>query len=267
MDLEHCSNCQGSHPVPPGLRPTLPQEGKPPAQKDPLPVSTAPTQARTRRSPRQRQGGKTAHQRDQTPAAPEVAQNQPDPPQSPDRPTPRDPYLQPSVVLHPADRQAAAIQAIADQLSKMQQDAKAFQAAATRDREAVRQEMLRRTDASQPTPGPSRQESPQPRLPYPPTDFRVPARQPPPYPTQGLSVPPPTQPIRPPGTCLLPDGTRPSRISAHSSLFLPSPSGKSSLGELALIPSICSKQQTLLQLHVQTPTPQSRPISFSEELG
>ena len=102
----------------------------------------------------------------------------------------------------------------------MQQDARDFQAAAARDREADRQEILRRTATPQPTPGPSCQESSQPRLPYPPADFGIPARQPPPYPTQGYSassapqaictqglpVPPPVQPTRPPGTDLLPDG-------------------------------------------------------------
>ena len=53
------------------------------------------------------------------------------------------------------DPQVAAIQAIADQLARMQQEAKAYQAAAARDREADRQEMLRRTAAAQPAPGPS----------------------------------------------------------------------------------------------------------------
>ena len=40
----------------------------------------------------------------------------------------------------------------------MQQEARDYQAAATRDREADRQEMLRRTAATQPAPGPSHQD-------------------------------------------------------------------------------------------------------------
>ena len=124
--------------------------------------------------------------------------------------------MQPSADSRPVDSQAAAIQAIADQLARMQQDAKAFQEAAARDREADRQEMLRRTAAPPPVAGPCRQEPPQPRLPYPPADFRAPTRQPPPYPTQGYSasstvtqrptVPPTVQPTRPAGADLLPDG-------------------------------------------------------------
>ena len=77
-----------------------------------------------------------------------------------------------------------------------------FQAAATRDREADRQEMLRRTAAARPPapgssqatpqPGPSHRGQPQTnsRLPCnPAVDFGMPTRQLPPYPTQGYSTP------------------------------------------------------------------------------
>ena len=98
----------------------------------------------------------------------------------------------------------------------MQQDARNFQATAAKDREADRQEMLRRTAAPQPTPGTSHLEPPHLRLPYPPADFGVQARQLPPYPiqgysgppssqvsrTQGLPAPPPVQPTGPPGSDL-----------------------------------------------------------------
>ena len=170
-------------------------------------------------------GGKTAHQRNQSPLSPDAARNQPDLPQTPDQPAPRDTSLQPSVVIQPADQQAAAIQAIADQLARMQKEAQDFQAAAARDREADCQEMLRRTaTARSPAQGPSQQD-PAPsslRLPYPSADFGAPARRPPPYPTQGYGTPshsqatrtqghpaPPhaTRPTGPPGTTdLLPDG-------------------------------------------------------------
>ena len=199
-----------------GQRTTHHQEGNSPDQKDSRPVFTTPPKRGRGRPRGGGRGGKTAHQRDRSPAAPEAAQNQPDPPQSPDRPTPRDTGIQPPADSRPADSQAAAIQAIADQLARMQQDAKAFQEAAARDREADRQEMLRRTAAPPPVAGPSRQEPPQPRLPYPPADFRAPTRQPPPYPTQGYSassiatqrppVPPTVQPSRPAGADLLPEG-------------------------------------------------------------
>ena len=222
MVLEHCSNCEGSHPAPLDEACPFPASEQPITRRvtcrtRTLSLSPPPLPKRGRGGRRGRgRGGKTAHQRDQSPAAPDAAQNQPDPPQSPNRPASRDPGMQPSVVLQPADCQAAAIQAID---ARMQQDAKAFQEAAARDREADRQEMLRQTAAPQPTPGPSPQEPPQPRLPYPPADFRAPTRQPPPYPTQGYSassaltathtqrppVPPPVQPTRLTGADL-PDG-------------------------------------------------------------
>ena len=63
--------------------------------------------------------------------------------------------MQPPCASQPVDPQVAAIQAIADQLARMQQEARDYQAAAARDREADRQEMLRRTAAAQPAPGPS----------------------------------------------------------------------------------------------------------------
>ena len=67
--------------------------------------------------------------------------------------TTRDSGMQPPPSTQPADPQVAAIQAIADQLARMQQEARDYQAAAARDREADRQEMLRRTAATQPAPG------------------------------------------------------------------------------------------------------------------
>ena len=149
------------------------QEDLPSDQTDPLPVSLGAGGLRV--------GGRAS--------SPDAARNQPDPLQTPDQPTPRDASLQPSVVIQPADQQAAAIQAIADQLAKMQKEAQDFHATAARDREADCQEMLRRTaTARPPTPGTSQQDPPQSssRLPYPPADFGVPARQPPPYLHPGL---------------------------------------------------------------------------------
>ena len=103
MVLEHCSNCEGSHPAPL-------DEGCPfPASDQPVPrrvtrqtrrtpsLSPVPPPKRGRGS-RQGRRGKTAHQRDQSPAAPDAAQNWPNPQQSPDRPASRDPCLQPSEV-------------------------------------------------------------------------------------------------------------------------------------------------------------------------
>ena len=137
-----------------------------------------------------------AARREWTPS-PEAAHRQPEPPQQPDQPDHRAPGLQPSVVIQPADQQAAAIQAIADQLHHMQQEVRDFQASAAKDREDDRREMLRRTAALQPTaPEPSRGEKPQaqPMLPYPPRDSFPTSRQEPPYPTQGYPAPsrPPT---------------------------------------------------------------------------
>ena len=198
------------------------------------PSLSPPPPPKRGRSGRQGRGrdGRTAHQCDHSPSSPGAAQNQPDSPQSPDQPAPRAPSMQPTVVLQPADRQAAAIQAIADQLAKMQQDAREFQAAAARDREAGRQEMLRRTASARP-PAPVAtthlNRAPAARIHLRPTRSS-PTHQltlvfqpdgPPPYPTQGYSTPaltqascsqghpapPQAQPTRPPGTTdLLPDG-------------------------------------------------------------
>ena len=111
-------------------------------------------------------------------------------------------HLPPSgakVVIQPADQQAATIQAIADQLQKMQPDAREFQVTAARGTEFDRQEMLRRTEAVRPPgPGPSHEEQPQAtlRLPYPPPDFVSAPRRPPPYPTQGYGMPSHQHPTR-----------------------------------------------------------------------
>ena len=124
---------------------------------------------------RQRQGWQAPPppQPDQSPSSPDAAHNQPDPPQMPDQTAPRDATLQPSVVIQPADQQAAAIQAIADQLARMQKEARDFQATTAKDREADRQEMLRRTAmVRSPTPGPSHQDQDVSRL-HPPTVCRA----------------------------------------------------------------------------------------------
>ena len=226
--------------------------------------------------------------------APDAARSQPDPPQSPDPPAPRAPSMQPSVVLQPADRQAAAIQTISDQLARMQQDAREFQAAAAREREADRQEMLRRTAAARPpAPGPS-QGPPQPgpshreqlqtssRLPYPAVDFGMPARQLPPYPTQGYCTPVLTQAPRPPGLPAPPKAQSLQAFRDHGPAtrrrgdvfgLLPTPvcssyqlsQGRNSLDVPVWTPSCFNRWRIQLQPCEQTPTPPRRPISSSGE--
>ena len=158
MDLENCTTCEGCHPAPrdeecpftahraPTTRRVTRQIRRTPS------LSPPPPHKRGRGGRRGRgRGGRTAHQRDDSPAPPDAAQNQPDPPQTPEPPAPRAASMQPSVVIQPADTQAAAIQAISDQLARMQQEARNFQAAAAKDREADRQEMIRRTTTARPT--------------------------------------------------------------------------------------------------------------------
>ena len=208
MDLENCTTCEGRHPAPrdeecpfsarraPTTRRVTRQTRRTPSLSPPPP----PKRGRGGRRGRGR-GGRTAHQRDESPAPPDAARNQPDPPQTPEPPAPRTSNMQPSVVIQLADTQAAAIQAISDQLARMRQEARNFQAAATRDRESDRQEMIRRTTTARPTAsdpsqgpshtGPSTREQPQTtsRLPYPPADFGLPLHPTPPYPVQGYCAP------------------------------------------------------------------------------
>ena len=146
MVLEHCSNCAGSHPAP------LDEAFPFPASEQPITKKITRVTRRTRRTPslspppppsrdevvpEAEAGG--ARQPTSMTRAP---QPQTQPRTNPTHHRVQGPGMQPSVVLQPADRQAAAIQAIVDQLARMQQDAKAFQEAAARDREADRQEML-----------------------------------------------------------------------------------------------------------------------------
>ena len=218
MDLEHCITCEGSHPAPrdeecpftarraPATRRVTRQTRRTPSLSPPPP----PKRGRGGHRGRGR-GGRTAHQRDDSPASPDAARNQPDPPQIPEPPTPWAPGMQPSVVIQPADRQSAAIQAISDQLAMMQQEARDFQAAAASDRETDLQEMVRRTTTARPPasgpsrvplqPGPSHREQPHTtsRLPYPPADFGLPPKPTPPYPTQGYCAPVLPQVPCPPG--------------------------------------------------------------------
>ena len=126
----------------------------------------------------------------------------------------RAPSLKPSVVIQPVDQQVAAIQAIADQLQKMHKDARKFQVAATKDREADRQEMLRcNAMVRPPAPDPSHQELPQPtlRLPYPPPDFGSAPRRSPPYPTQGYGMPSHPQLTHNQGHLAPPQASQPTR--------------------------------------------------------
>ena len=174
MVLDHCSNCNGRHPAP---------------LDDGCPFSTceqpAPwrTTRRTRRSPSlspppphkrgrgrprgKAKGSKALSQCDQSPEASDATQDQLDLPHSTASPAPRDSGMQPPCAPQPVDPQVADIQAITEQLTNMQQEAKAYQAAAARDREADRQEMLRRTAAAQPAPGPSHLDHALTRPPYP----------------------------------------------------------------------------------------------------
>ena len=186
MVLEHCSNCDGRHPAPldedcpfptceqpapkrttsrtrgsPSLSPPPPPKrgrGRPRGSMSPSlspPPPPPPKRGRGRPLGSKGKGRKAPPQRHQSPEASFDAQDQPDSPHSSTCPTPRDSGMQPPCAPQLVDPQVAAIQAIADQLARMQQEAKAYQAAAARDREADRQEMLRRTAAAQPAPGPS----------------------------------------------------------------------------------------------------------------
>ena len=110
----------------------------------------------------------TRKTRHQSPEASFDAQDQPNSPHSPACSIPRDSGMQPPPATQPVDPQVAAIQAIANQLARMQQEARDYQAAAARDREADRQEMLRRTAAAQPAPGPSHPDGASARPPHPP---------------------------------------------------------------------------------------------------
>ena len=205
-------------------------------------------------------------------------QNQPRTSPKPARPT-TDPGpsrsrgpLSAALGSHPADRQAAAIQAIADQLPKMQQDANDFQAAAAKDREADWQEMLRWTAVPQPTPDPVTRSHPCRGFPiHQPTSGSQPGsflRTLPRATAHLLSHRPPAprdtqchHQASPPDLLAQTSyqiGIRPTRISAlHSLLFLPNPSVKSTSGDLGWTPSFCSKWQNPPQLCVKIPTPQS----------
>ena len=182
MGLQHCANCDGRHPPPldrrcpfPAYEPPSPKRTtrrtrRSPSLSPPPPPKRGRGQPRTSRSPsltppppppptkrgRGRpvgsKGKKKAPPRRQSPEASFDAQDQPDSPHSSICVTPSG---QPPPSTQPADPQVAAIQAIADQLARMQQEARDYQAAAARDREADRQEMFRRTAATQPAPGPS----------------------------------------------------------------------------------------------------------------
>ena len=215
MSLQHCANCDGRHPPPLDRRCPFPAY-EPPAPKrttrrtrrssslsPPPPPKRGRGQPRTSRSPsltppppppptKRGRGrpvgskGKKAPPQRQSPEASFDAQDQPDSPHSSICVTPRDFSRQPPPSTQPADPQVAAIQAIADQLARMQQEARDYQAAAARDREADRQEMLRRTAATQPAPGPSH---PDVALTRPPPSasqesFRATASQPTPGPSQ-----------------------------------------------------------------------------------
>ena len=164
MELDHCNNCEGTHPPPLDDSCPFPPRGPPTTRKVTRQTRRTPSLSPPP-PPKRGQGGcrgrgrgdKTAFQRN--PSSPDAAHNQPDPPQILDQPAPRALSLQPSVVIQPADQQAAAIQAITDQLTRMQKDAREFHAAAAKDREADRQEMLRHTAMVRPpVPGPSHQE-------------------------------------------------------------------------------------------------------------
>ena len=168
MVLQHCANCDGRHPPPLDRRCPFPAY-KPPAPKrttlrtrrstslsPPPPPKRGRGQPRTSRSPsltppppppptnrgRGRpigsEGKKKAPPRRQSPEASFDVQVQPDSPNSSICLTPRDSGRQPPPSTQPADPQVAAFQAIADQLARMQQEARDYQAAAARDREAFR---------------------------------------------------------------------------------------------------------------------------------
>ena len=185
MVLQHCTNCDGWHPPPldrscpfpayeppapkrttrrtrrsPSLSPPPPPKrgrGQPRTSRSPslTPPPPPPPTKRGRGRPTGSKGKKKAPPRRQSPEVSFDAQDQPESPHRSICVTPRDSGRQPPPSTQPADPQVAAIQAIADQLARMQQEARDYQAAAARDREADRQEMLRRTAATQPAPGPS----------------------------------------------------------------------------------------------------------------
>ena len=135
----------------PGLRATSPQEDHPQDPQVTLPVASPPPkrgrgQPCTSRSPSLtppppppptkrgkgrpigNKGKKKAPLRRQSPEASFDAQDQPDSPHSSICVTPRDSGRQPQPSSQPADPQVAAIQAIADQLARMQQEARDYQA-------------------------------------------------------------------------------------------------------------------------------------------
>ena len=200
MVLQHCSNCDGRHPPPldgrcpfptceqpapkrttrrtrrsPSLSPPPPPKrgrGQPRRSRSPSmtpPPPPPPPTKRGRGRPLGSKGKKKAPpRRHQSPEASFDAQDQPDSPHSSACSTPRNSGMQPPPATQLVVPQVAAIQAIADQLARMQQEARDYQAAAARDREADRQEMLRRTAATQPAPGPSHPDVALARLPHPP---------------------------------------------------------------------------------------------------
>ena len=175
MSLQHCANCDGRHPPPldrrcpfPAYEPPAPKRTtrttrRSPSLSPPPPPKRGRGQPSTSRSPsltppppppptKRGRGrpvgskGKKAPPRRQSPEVSFDAQDQPESPHRSICVTPRDSGRQPPPSTQPADPQVAA---------RMQQEARDYQAAAARDREADRQEMLLRTAASQPAPGPS----------------------------------------------------------------------------------------------------------------
>ena len=134
MDLDHCRTCEGTHPSPLDDRCPFPPQGPLTTRRVTRQTRCSPSLSpppRSKRGRGGRRGGRQPTSGTRPPprqSSPDAAHNQPDPPQLPDQPTPRAPSLQPSVVNHPAGQQAAAIQAIADQLQKMQKDVCEFQA-------------------------------------------------------------------------------------------------------------------------------------------
>ena len=209
MSLQHCANCDGRHPPPldrrcpfPAYEPPAPKRTTRSSRRSPSLSPTPPPkrgrgQPRTSRSPSltppppskkgkgrpvRSKGKKKAPPRRQSPEVSFDAQDQPESPHH-TCVTPRDSGRQPPPSTQPADPQVAAIQAIADQLARMQQEARDYQAAAARDREADRQEMLRRTAATQPAPGPSHPDVARTRPP-PSESVRATASQPTPGPSQ-----------------------------------------------------------------------------------
>ena len=171
--------------------------------------------------------------------------------------------MQPSVVIQPADQQAAAIQAIADQLARIQKDARKFPAA--KDREADHQETLRRTAMVRPpapapvtrnnlnpprgcpihqlTSGPQRGSllfTP-PRVMARPRFLRLPAPR-----VTRFHLRPPSPPDLPPPQTSCPMVIRRSRTSSRHILPCPPiPSEKSNSGGLDWTLSSCSKSWIL----------------------